>query len=247
MVPTGGSNFYIVVCDSGNRVLRKVSYSTGAGGGVVTTIAGQGGSGGYADGTGTDARFRDINSVALLPARGASSPVVVVTDNGGASGGNYIRIVDLLTGVVTTLAGSTSNSYADGTGASAALSSPLGIAVNPATGDLLFSESGSNRIRRVLLPAILPACDSAWHHVALTYATSIFNAYVDGALVFSRSGTISPSLPDQLANNAPLSLRIGWSGDLSTNEGSLFAGSMSDLRIYDSALSAAQVASFLAT
>ena len=237
VVPVGADNYNLLVSDTGNSALRMVTYPSG----VVTTLAGGSGDSGYADGTGTSAKFNDIDSVAVLPARNA----VVVTDPGFDR--SYIRIVALLTGVVTTLAGSTSNSYADGTGANAALSSPLGIAVNPATGDLLFSDSGSNRIRRVLLPAILPACDSAWHHVALTYATSgsaifsgaFFNAYVDGALVFSQSGTIT------LPSRATSSLRIGWSGDLSSNGGSLFTGSMSDLRIYGRSLTAAQVASFL--
>jgi sugar lactone lactonase YvrE len=237
VVPVGADTYYLVVCDTGNSLLRKVTYP----GGVVTTLAG-GADPGYADGTGTNALFENINSVALLPARGTSSPVVVVTDAGGSSG-NYIRIVTA-GGVVTTLAGSTSNSYADGTGANAALSSPLGIAVNPTTGDLLFADSGSNRIRRVMLPAILPACDSAWHHVALTYSESgsaSITGYVDGALVFVQSGTIT------LPNRNSASLRIGWSGDLNTNGGSLFAGSMSDLRIYEYPLTAAQVAFFLAT
>jgi hypothetical protein len=80
--------------------------------------------------------------------------------------------------------------------------------------------------------------------VALTYATSgstTITGYVDGALVFAQGVTVT------LPARASASLRIGWSGDTNTNGGSLFAGSMSDLRIYDYALSAAQVAYFLAT
>lgn len=237
VVPIGASNYYLLVCDTVNNALRKVTYP----GGVVTTIAG--GGLGYADGMGTSAQFRYINSIAILPSRATYSAVVVVTDAGqigsATSEASYLRIVDLSSGVgvVTTLAGS-STGFADGTGANAKLYNPSGIAVDPSSGSLVVSDSGGNRIRRVALPPVLPACDSTWHHVALTYSFGSVSAFVDGALVFSQSGTIT--LPESSA-----SLRVGWSGDLSTNDGSLFAGSMSDLRIYGYALSAAQVASFV--
>ena len=36
-------------------------------------------------------------------------------------------------------------------------------------------------------------------------------------------------------------LRVGWSGDASTNAGSVFSGSLSEVRIYSRALSSAEV------
>ena len=87
-------------------------------------------------------------------------------------------------------------------------------------------------------PLSIPACDSTWHHIALTYsppASSQIAIYLDGSPLSSSSATIT--LPSSSAST----LRIGWNGAASTNAGSLFAGSVSDLRLYSRALTAAEV------
>ena len=233
-----GGGYYILVCDTGNSAIRKVTYP----GGVVTTLAGDG-SRGHADGTGTSARFGDVAFIASSGS--APSGVVVVSDSSTAS--SYLRVVTP-GGIVTTLAGAAaSQAYADATGTSAAFNFPTGVAVNPLTGALVVADSVNNRIRLVALPAVLPACDSTWHHVALTYANGgapySLSAFVDGALVFASATTIS--VGTRFSTGA--SLRIGYSGDLSTNGGSLYAGSVGDLRIYANALTAAQVATLAAS
>ncbi len=85
----------------------------------VTTLAGSG-SYGYADGTGTAASFNLPHGVAV-----DGSGNVYVADRNN----NLIRKITSA-GVVTTLAGSGSYGYADGTGTEATFRLPIGIAVD---------------------------------------------------------------------------------------------------------------------
>jgi hypothetical protein len=151
-----------------------------------------------------------------------------------------IRLVTYPGGVVTTLAGSGSAAFADGMGAAASFNQPYGVALIPSSGVIVVTDRDNQRIRLITLPAGLPACDSAWHHVALTYAPSAspytLTAFLDGALFLASAAAIS--LPPASSST----LRVGWSGDLTANGGSLFAGSLSDLRIYARALLTTEIA-----
>ncbi len=125
----------VIVADSGNNRIRKVTS-----GGVVTTLAGSG-SAAFADGTGTGAAFFFPRGVAV-----DSSGNVIVAD----SGNNRIRKVTS-GGVVTTLAGSGSGTFADGIGTGAAFSSPRGVAVD-SSGNVIVADHGNNRIRKLSCP-----------------------------------------------------------------------------------------------
>jgi hypothetical protein len=124
------SNGNIAVADINNNRIRIVTPA-----GAVSTLAGQTTSG-FADATGTSAQFYNPYGVAQL-----SNGNIVVADYGN----NRIRIVTYPGGVVTTLAGSGSASFADGTGTNAMFWNPRGVAVlsngNMAVGDY------NNRIR----------------------------------------------------------------------------------------------------
>lgn len=103
---------YLYVVDSSNHTIRRIEISTAE----VTTFAGTGSSG-SADGTGTAASF--------------NGPISLTSDNGYLyvvdSTGCLIRQIEIISAVVTTIAGTGSSGNADGTGTAASFSSPAGI------------------------------------------------------------------------------------------------------------------------
>jgi hypothetical protein len=72
---------------------------------------------------------------------------IVVADTNN----NRIRLVTYPEGVVTTLAGSGSPAFADGTGAAASFNYPTGVAVL-SNGNLVVADKNNNRIRLVTYP-----------------------------------------------------------------------------------------------
>ena len=124
----------IVVADLSNNRIRIVDPTSG----VVTTLAGQT-TAGSVNGTGAAASFRDPAAVAVFP----SSNLIVVADQGN----HLIRLVTYPGGVVTTLAGSGTAAFANGTGTGASFNYPTGVALNPLTGEIVVADSSNNRIR----------------------------------------------------------------------------------------------------
>jgi sugar lactone lactonase YvrE len=142
--PTGvavdsAGNVYVE--DYGNCTIRKVTA-----GGVVTTLAGQAGNYGSADGTGSAARFGGVWNGGPAGAAVDSAGNVYVADT-------YNYTIRKVTpgGVVTTLAGlAGSSGSADGTGSAArfgaAYAGPAGVAVDSA-GNVYVADYGNNTIR----------------------------------------------------------------------------------------------------
>ena len=107
---------------------------------VVSTLAGSPKIVGHIDGTASDASFHVPTGLAT----DGFSLFVADTLN------NTIRLIDLATGVVTTLAGQPGvKGRADGIGASATFSSPIGIAYSD--GNLYVADTGNGSIRRIVL------------------------------------------------------------------------------------------------
>lgn len=125
---------FVFVADTWNHTIRRISPA-----GVVTTLAGMAGEEGAADGTGSEARFRRPNGIALDGAGNA-----YVTD----SGNHTVRKV-VPGGVVTTLAGQAGTyGSSDGAGPSARFHDPAGVAADD-EGSLLVADTGNNTIRKI--------------------------------------------------------------------------------------------------
>lgn len=124
----------VLVADTYNHTIRRITPS-----GVVTTIAGNAGTSGSADGTGTSAEF--------------SYPQALVVDSAGnifvADSNNHtIRKIDT-SDVVTTFAGvAGSAGTTDATGASARFSGPAGITID-ASDNLYVSDTNNHTIRKI--------------------------------------------------------------------------------------------------
>lgn len=122
----------LYVADNNNHRIRKISTD-----GKVTTVAGDG-TGAFADGTGSGARFKNPSGIAL-------------------DGAGNIWVADRLNhrirkiapdGVVTSVAGSGTSGFTDGAAASARFAEPYGIIVAH-SGDILVADLGNTKIRRV--------------------------------------------------------------------------------------------------
>lgn len=109
------SNVY--VADGGAHLVRMVS-STGA----VTTLAGLAHVAGFADGTGAAARFNTPSGIAVDPA----GTTVYVADRLN----QRVRRIDVASKAVATVAGSGTNSSADGAGAGASFRGPKALALD---------------------------------------------------------------------------------------------------------------------
>ncbi len=130
---TSGNLF---VADKGNNRIRKITSA-----GVISTVAGSGGSGYSGDGAAATA--------ALIKA-----PINVATDRYGNvyiadQGNNRIRIISA-SGIINTFAGNGTAGYSgDGAAATAAmLNSPLGLAVDN-SGNVYVGDVTNNRVRKI--------------------------------------------------------------------------------------------------
>jgi sugar lactone lactonase YvrE len=125
----GAGNLY--VADTGNKVIRKIAPDAS-----VTTVAGAANFVGTADGAGTLARF--------------TNPVALVSDMDGnllVLDANRVRSVSSA-GLVATLAGNSAAGFAEGTGAGAQFSGPLGL-VSVGTAGAYIADTGNSVIREI--------------------------------------------------------------------------------------------------
>ncbi|GAB4361781.1 MAG: hypothetical protein Kow00128_00880 [Deltaproteobacteria bacterium] len=132
-IASDGSTLF--VCDTGNHTVRNVTQA-----GAVTTLAGSPGVAGFADGTGSAARFDAPEGIGLI---GGGSALLVVADTGN-------HVVRQLTagGTTTLLAGNPpQDGETDGIGSAARFSGPSGIA--QIGDDLYVADANNHTIRRI--------------------------------------------------------------------------------------------------
>jgi hypothetical protein len=154
----------VYVADTSNNTVRMITPA-----GAVTTLAGQSGSNGHSDGTGTAALF---NQPAGIAVDGSGNAYVADTNN------NIVRKVVIASGAVTTLAGQAGViGSADGTGTAASFSGPSGIVVD-ATGNLYVSDTLNDTIRKITSAGVVTT-------VAGTSGSASFNDGTGSAARFS--------------------------------------------------------------
>jgi DNA-binding beta-propeller fold protein YncE len=126
----------LYVADTENHRLCKVDVQSAS----VTTIAGFSGVGAV-DGNLQDAQFREPEGIVLDAAR---RMFIADTDN------NTVRMIDLTSGTVTTVAGDpTLAGSTDGVGAAALFSKPRALAIDPSGGTIYVADFSNNRIRKI--------------------------------------------------------------------------------------------------
>ncbi|MFY7884615.1 MAG: NHL repeat-containing protein, partial [Dolichospermum sp.] len=143
------ANGYVYVADYGNNTIRKITPE-----GVVSTIAGSGTvTGGYADGNGTSAAFNRPASI-TLDAVGN----IFVADQVGE------RIRKITTnGDVTTISGSGTGGFANGSAANSVFNRPIGI-TSDISGNIYVGDYNNNRVRKISpcgTPATTPTISGA--------------------------------------------------------------------------------------
>lgn len=124
----------ISVTDTISQRIRRITPT-----GEVSTLAGSGANG-SADGTGAEATFKFPSGVAV----DAAGNVIVADQN------HKIRQITPA-GIVTTLAGSGLDGFADGEALEAEFNYPNGIAFDR-EGNILIADNSNGRIRKIFLP-----------------------------------------------------------------------------------------------
>ena len=128
----------LFVADSGNNRIRMITPA-----GVTSTIAG--GGYGFADGLGSNARFAFPSGVAVGP----GDNNVYVSDTNNTCIRKLTRpAVDGAPWMVTTLAGTNTSGFFDGSGSTARFSSPQGLVVD-SSGNVYVADAGNHRIRKI--------------------------------------------------------------------------------------------------
>jgi glucose/arabinose dehydrogenase len=122
----------IIIADTWNHWVRKITPE-----GTVSTLAGSR-SYGFADGAGAAAQFNCPCDVAV-----DGEGNIIITDYGN----DRVRKITP-DGTVSTLAGSGSAGFVDGTGAAARFNRPSGVAVD-GEGSIIIADSGNHRLRKI--------------------------------------------------------------------------------------------------
>ena len=161
---TGAASGYAYISDTGNNCVRAVLISSN----TVTTLVG-GGAGthaGFADGTGSSAKFFSPRGLAI-DSLGAN---IYIADTQN----NLVRSINIVTRTVITIAGGGapggfSSGYSDGLGSAAMFWSPVSVA-DDNWGNIFIADYNNNRIRAI----------TVFTGVVTTLAGTGYAGFVDG-------------------------------------------------------------------
>jgi len=173
-------NIYFV--DWGNARVRKVTASTG----IISTVAGNGASGYSGDGgLATGARLYYPFGIAL----DAAGNIYIADD-----ANERIRKVNVLTGIISTVAGNGTAGYSGdgGVATNAELEYPYGVAVDAAN-NIYIAEVGNDRIRAVGQVKPTPSISISCSPNPITYgsATATCTTTVGGGATGTTTWTIN--------------------------------------------------------
>jgi len=198
----------VYVTDTANHTIRKITFF-----GVVTTLAGQAGTLGTSDGTGSAARFNLPRGIAV---DGAGTVYVADTSN------HLIRKITPA-GAVTTLAGSAGAAgNLDGTGAAARFFSPNGIAVD-ASGNVYVGDTATHIIRKVTPAGVvttLAGVAASFGSVDGTGTTARFNSPRGVAVDSGGNVYVADRDNNSIRKVTPAGVVTTLAGFLSVNSGS---------------------------
>jgi sugar lactone lactonase YvrE len=165
----------VYVSDSGNQTIRKITPA-----GLVTTLAGAGGLGDYADGTGMDAVF--------------DRPLGLAVDRDGnifvADATNCVIRRVTQAGVVTTVAGTPHlGGTSDGIGSAARFRNPSALAFDDAN-DLYIADTGNNSIRKMAPDGFVSTLAGGQHYGSQDGAGSLAQFNTPLGVAADRSGNV---------------------------------------------------------
>ncbi len=165
----------IYFTDAGANRIRKIATN-----GDVTTLAGSGAAT-FLNGIGTNAGFNYPFGIGI-----DKNGNLIVNEQGN----DRVRKITL-DGIVTTLAGSGTQTWLDGTGQTAGFTNCTGIKTNMQTGIIYIADYGNNRIRRIFSPWIITTlAGSGVQSYAEGTGTGAMFGYLNGMTVDPVSGTV---------------------------------------------------------
>jgi hypothetical protein len=170
----------IYIADANNNCIRKISTITG----LVTTFAGTGVAG-YKDGPADSAKFNNPSDLC-------------VDDSGNVYVSDFLnqRIRKISNqGIVSTIAGSGTAGYIDGSHSTARFNYPRGICIDP-SGNIFVSDSWNHRIRKIDISGMV----STFAGGGVAMGVSSAGALVDGTDTSARFYTPAGITIDQYRN-----------------------------------------------
>jgi DNA-binding beta-propeller fold protein YncE len=141
-VSVSSSGLYAFVADNNNHLIRRIVISTAS----ITTLAGEAGQSGSANGIGTNSRFYEPPGICVSP----NGIYAFVSEKSN----QLIRQIVISTANVTSLAGLAGTAgSSNGIGSNARFAGPYGVSISPDGTFLLVGDSNNAMVRHIIISA----------------------------------------------------------------------------------------------